>query len=271
MKAKLLDIQGKEKGKIELPECFSQPVREDIISKVLETKKTKQPYAPSLLAGKQHSAKGKIVHRRHVWKSQYGRGISRVPRKIFVRRGSQFIWEAAEVPQARGGMRAHPPKTVSMINTKRINKKELKIAMLSALSATANKEWILKKYESLKNEELGKMELPFVVESKITSLKTKDLISSMKKILGEKLFNIALRKKSVRSGKGKLRGRKYKTSAGLLIVTGKDEKLKTTAFDVKSVSNLSVTDLAKGGAGRLAVYTEQAIKDINEKYGESKK
>ena len=122
MKANLLDINGKEKGKIDLPSCFSQTVREDIIAKVIEAKKTQQPYSPSPVAGKQHAAKGKVVHRRHVWRSGYGRGQSRVPRKIFSQKGSQFNWEAAEVPQARGGMRAHPPKILGMINTKKINK-----------------------------------------------------------------------------------------------------------------------------------------------------
>jgi len=80
MKTKILDIEGKEKGSIELPECFSENIREDIVSRVLEAKKTMQPYAPSPVAGKQHSARGKIIHRRHVWKSGYGRGASRVPR-----------------------------------------------------------------------------------------------------------------------------------------------------------------------------------------------
>jgi len=35
------------------------------------------------------------------------------------------------------------------------------------------------------------------------------------------LLNIDLQKKSVRAGKGKLRGRKYKSNAGLLLVVGK--------------------------------------------------
>ena len=61
-----------------------------------------------------------------------------------------------------------------------------------------------------------------------------------------------------------MRGRKYKTNAGLLIVVGKDEKLKANAFDVANVKNLSVNDLAKGGVGRLTVYTENAIKDLGE-------
>jgi ribosomal protein L4 len=39
MKAKILDINGKEKGNIELPEFFSEKVREDIIAKVLETER----------------------------------------------------------------------------------------------------------------------------------------------------------------------------------------------------------------------------------------
>ena len=55
MKAKILDINGKEKGTINLPKSFSSEIREDIVAKVLESKKSKQPYAPALSAGKQHS------------------------------------------------------------------------------------------------------------------------------------------------------------------------------------------------------------------------
>jgi len=263
MKSKILDITGKKTKEIELPSAFSSSIREDIVAKVLEAKKTMQPYAPSPVAGKQHSAKGKIVHRRHVWKSQYGRGISRVPRKILLRRGGQFNWEAAEVPHAKGGMRAHPPKTLSMINTLKINKKEMKIAFVSAISATANSEKLMGKYQRLESEKINN--LPIIVDSKITSLKTKELISSLKKILGDVLFDIALRKKKIRSGKGKLRGRKYKKNAGLLLVIGNDENIKTNAFDVKKVNDLSILDLAKGGLGRLTVYTEKAIKDLEKK------
>ena len=96
-------------------------------------------------------------------------------------------------------------------------------------------------------------------------MKIKQLISSLKKILGEDLFSIALKKKSVRAGKGKLRGRKYKANAGMLLVVGKEEKLKTNAFEIKRANNLSVSDLARGGLGRLTIYTEMAIKDLEEK------
>ncbi len=268
-KANILDINGKEKGKIELPKCFSAQIREDIISKVIEAKKTKQPYSPSPVAGKQHSASGKIRHRRHVWKSGYGRGISRVPRKILLRRGSQFHWEAAEISSVKGGRRAHPPKTLSMINTKKINKKELEIALISAISATANEKEIAERYETLKGKKLGR-EFPLIVESEITSLKTKDIISALKKVLGEQLFKLALKKKKVRSGKGKARGRKYKSNAGMLLVAGDNESLKTSAFEITNVKNLSVSDLAKGGPGRLTLYTEQAVNDLKIKFNGEK-
>lgn len=268
MKANVLDLNGKKIRQIELPKCFSEKVREDIILNVLEAKKMNQPYAPSPVAGKQHSASGITVHRRHVWKSGYGKGMSRIPRKIMLRRGSQFQQVGAEVPNVRGGRRAHPPKAVSMINTKRINKKELKIALISAISATANSKIISKKYERLHGEKIG--EIPFIVESKISQLKTKELLSSLKKILGEKVFSIIVIKKEIRSGRGKRRGRKYKKNAGLLIVIGEKEKINGGIFDVIKTKNLSVNDLAKGGAGRITLYTEEAIKEIENKFISSK-
>ena len=263
MKAKIMTIDGKLKGTIDLPKCFSTEVRKDVIAKVLEAQKIQQPYAPSPVAGKQASASGKLKHRRGVWKSQYKKGISRIPRKIMTRKGSQFTWIGATISSTRGGRRAHPPKILSMLNRLKINKKEKELALKSALSATASEKEVEKRYSTI--EKLDK-ELPLIVESKITSLKTKELISSFKKILGEKLFDLGIKKKSVRAGKGKLRGRKYKSNAGLLFVEGKKEKLKTTAFDVVNVSKLGVSDLAKGSLGRLTIYTEQAIKDLGERF-----
>ena len=186
-----------------------------------------------------------------------------MPRKIMSRRGSQFNWVGAEIPNAVGGRRAHPPKVISMINTKRINKKEMIIAMKSALAATADEKIVAKRYERLKDKKLSG--LPLVVESKITSLKAKDLVSGLKKVLGNVLFEVSLKQRKVRSGKGKLRGRKYKKNLGLLLVVGEKERLKTNLIDVKNVKELNVTDLANGGVGRLTMYTESAISEIGER------
>jgi large subunit ribosomal protein L4e len=179
------------------------------------------------------------------------------------RKGSQFTQQAATIPSVRGGRRAHPPKVLSMINTKRINKKELKTALMSAISATADSKKIANRYETLKNKKIENF--PLIVETKLVSLKTKELLSSLKKILGKDLFELAPKKKTTRSGKGKFRGRKYKKNAGLLIVIGTEEKMKTNAFDITKTENLGVTNLARGGPGRLTIYTENAIKQLGEK------
>ena len=154
-----------------------------------------------------------------------------------------------------------------MINMSRINKKEMRIALYSALSATADKKFISKKYLTL--EKLDK-DVPLIVSS-VDKIKVKELLTKIKKFLGDELYNLAVKKKNVRSGKGKLRGRKYKSNAGLLIVIGKDEKLKTNAFEVVNVKNLGVTNLARGGLGRLTLYTEQAIREIENNLSSSPK
>ena len=268
MKTAVFDSDGKKSKEMELPAFFSASVREDIISKILEAKKSKQPYAPDPVAGRQTAASGKIVHRRHVWRSGYGRGISRVPRKIMSRSGSQFNWVGAEIASTRGGRRAHPPKILSMVNRRKINKKEELKALESALSATASRKQVAIRYKTIEEKDLK--ELPIVVEAKVIQEKSKHLLETIKKIIGDRAFNIAVRKRAVRSGKGKSRGRKYKSNAGIIIITGKNEKSKANVFDVKSADSLSVVDLAAGGPGRIAVYTERAIKDLEEKLSKAK-
>ena len=268
-KIAILDISGKKVKEMETPAFFSQPVREDIISKILESKKRMQPYAPSLVAGKQSTAQGKIVHRRHVWRSGYGRGQSRIPRKIMSRSGSQFGWVGAEVSSTRGGRRAHPPRAFAMTIMGKINKKEAKAAFASALSATADIKEVAGKYASISEKDIK--ELPIVVESKITSLKTKEILSSLRKVLGDVLFSISLSKKDIRSGRGKHRGRRYKENAGILFVLGKKEKMKAKVADTKNAENLGIMDLASGGPGRLTIYTEEAIKDLETRFGRKKK
>jgi large subunit ribosomal protein L4e len=262
MKTKVYDLSGKQGKEIELPKEFSSKVRKDVVEKVLEAKKFAQPYGPDPMAGKKSSSSGKLNHRRHVWKSQYGRGMSRVPRKRMLQRGSQFQWVAAFSPNAVGGRRAHPPKP--KINDLKINKKELKIAFVSALSATADKKYVVEKYSRL-----NEAEVPFVIEIK-KETKTKQILDALKKILGES-YEVAIKERSVRAGKGKVRGRKYKSNAGMLMVIGNKEKFKTTRFDVVQANTLGVIDLAKGGLGRLTVYTEEAVKDLESKFNKKEK
>lgn len=82
---------------------------------------------------------------------------------------------------------------------------------------------------------------------------------------------MSIKEKSIRAGKGKLRGRKYKSNAGMILIIGKNENVKTGLFDVRKANELSVSDLAKGGLGRVAVYTEEAVKELENKMEGKKK
>ena len=96
-----------------------------------------------------------------------------------------------------------------------------------------------------------KIKMPLVVESNLSGMKSKDVIALLKATLGS-LSSLALKNKEVRAGKGKRRGRKYKSNAGLLIVTGSEEKFTMKGLDVIPLRELSILDLYP--LGRLTAW-----------------
>lgn len=258
MKTKLFNKSGKSTKEVALPKNFTSKIRPDILAKVFEVQKLiySQQYGSKPNAGAGYSASGIIKHKRHDWKSSYNKGISRIPRKIMSRNGSSFNWVGATVSNTRGGRRPHSPTSLKNVFSK-INKKEYIIAMNSAFSATIDKEYLSLKYSEEINSGL-------IFEKEILTLKSKELFSLFEKLLGE-TFKKALKKKKVRAGRGKTRGRKYKRNAGLLFVIGNEESMKRKGIDVINVTNLKISDLAPNGEpGRLVFYTEKAIKEIGE-------
>ncbi len=265
MKLSILDKDGNKVKEIET-KLFEEPIREDIIRKVVEAKKTKHPYSPKNYAGMDSSASGNVRHKRHSWKSDRGKGLSRIPRKAFWRRGTQFSWQGAIVPFARGGRRAHPPTGIYRV--KKINKKEFKKALLSCLSYVSDIRELKNKYSSLRDKKL-ELKLPLILDDSILKLKNKEFFTSLKKILND-FYDIAIQKKSVRGGVGKRRGRKYKKNAGLLFVIGKNEDKNINGIEFVKANKLTLKDLAENGA-RLTLFSENSIKDIegvliNDKY-----
>jgi len=258
-KSKILNTQGKPGKEIELPKYFSEKIRQDIAQKFFEASKKHQPYGPNPLSGKKHSASGKLSHQRHKWKTTYGHGISRVPRKIFWRRGTRFYWVGAFIASTRGGRAAHAPQPQHFFKNKKINKKEIIIALKSALTSTSNPELIKKRYNSLENSK--QINAPFIVEDNILKLKTKEFYQTLQKILGD-LNKIALQKKQIRPGKGKIRGRKYKSNAGLLFIIGTNQDIKIQGIDIRKISEIKIDDLFP--LGRLTLYTESAIQELNQ-------
>ncbi len=260
MKARLFDVSGKERGSVDLPKNFSVRIREDILSKVFEAQKGvyAQAYGAKEGAGAQYSASGIIKKKRHDWKASYGKGISRVPRKVMSRHGASFNWIGATVSSTRGGRRPHAPRSEKN-PFKKINKKELLIAFNSAIAGTIDAKSLEKKYGQ-------KIESGFVFNDKILDVKTKEFIFAMKKVFGDS-FDKVLKRKSIRAGIGKMRGRKYKSNAGLLFVISNEEKMKRKGIEVVTVNDLKVKDLSPNGEpGRVVCYTEKAIKEIGEKF-----
>ncbi len=256
MKATLYSPTGEKKSQVELPKVFETPIREDIVSKYHEAFKwaAKQPYSSAPRAGLRQSAAGTISHKRHDWKGHYGKGISRAPRKTMWRRGTQFYWVGATVPGARGGRKAHAPK--GYIENKKINRKEVKLAFSSAFASTAHLELIKQRYSTM--EKIS--EAPFVIES--LPQKTKSLNGVISKIFSNH-ESLAFKEKKVRAGKGKSRGRKYKSNAGVLIVVAKDENKTFKGFNIVPVAEVKISDLYP--LGRLTLYTQKALLELGGK------
>ncbi len=241
MEVKILSLKGKAKKKIALPEVFQEPYRPDLIKKVTKASQAnrRQAYGPESTAGIKTSAES--------WGS--GRGVAQVPR---LKNSSRV----ARVPQAVGGRRAHPPKPAKLF-TEKVNKKERQKAIRSAIAATSNEELVRgrgHRFDAV---------LPIVVEDAFENLETTGEVA--KALTTLKVWDDVEKAKvgkRERPGKGKRRGRRYKTKKSLLIVGARPmpSARNLAGVDVATVETLDVELLAPGThAGRLTIWTESAI------------
>jgi large subunit ribosomal protein L4e len=90
-------------------------------------------------------------------------------------------------------------------------------------------------------------------------VKTNDFVLLIKELFGTNK-GLALKTKTTRAGKGKIRGRKYKSNAGLLFVKTRNEKIKMKGIEIKNVGEIKISDLYP--LGRLTVYTEKALEEL---------
>lgn len=264
MKLKIISSENNVIGEKDLPSQFNEILRPDLIKRAVHALQAnrRQPYGASENAGKRHSAY--LSKRRRAYRGTYGIGQSRTPRKVMTRRGTRFFYVGAFAPQTVGGRRAHPPKA-EKIWKKKINKKEKKKAIRSAIAATIVQEVVKARGH------ISPDNYPFIIESKIEQInKTKDLKIILKKIgLKEELTRT--KKKKVRAGKGKLRGRKYKKKIGPLLVVSKECNLLKSGknipgVDVVKVQSLNAEVLAPGAKpGRLTLWSKDAIELLEKK------
>ena len=248
-KINVYGIDGSVTKQIDLPKAFSTEFRPDLISRasVSIVANSRQPYAPKPRAGMRHSVS--------TWGK--GRGVSRSQRKV-----GQFT--GAQSPEAVGGRRAHPPR-IETDRTKKMNTKEMKLARMSALAAIANPQRV----QARGHKFLDGVTLPVILiddAEKIES--TKEAVNLLEKLgLYDDLVR-AENGKRIRAGRGKMRGRKYRTRKSVLIVTSgacpaRRSFSNITGVDVTTVDNLNVQQLAPGGLpGRLTVMSESALVKI---------
>lgn len=257
MKLAIVDKNNAEIRKIELPVQFNESFRPDLIERaVLAIQSHKrQPYGAKPRAGLRQQAK--ISRRRRDYKTSYGHGISRVPRKIMSHRGTRFVWVAAVAPGTVGGRRAHPPKA-EKIWAEKINKKENRKAIRSAISATVNKGLVSKRGHKVPAN------YPFIVSNDIQDIaKTNDLQKALLLLgLKDELERSSIKK--VRAGRGKMRGRKYQTKKGPLLIVADDCKVLNASnipgLDIVKVKDINAELLAPGASpGRICLWTEAAI------------
>ncbi len=254
LEVNVYNLEGKPVKKIKLPEIFNTPVREDIIRRAFLSALTAriQPQGRDPLAGKRTTAESWGV----------GYGMARVPRV----KGST---RAARVPQAVGGRKAHPPTTMKKIH-ERINKKERRLALASAIAATAVKYFVEKRGHDISSVP----QIPLIVTNDLEKLSKTSEVKEFFIKLG--LWPDIIRAKEgikIRAGKGKMRGRRYKKPKSVLIVVGEDKGIVKAArnfpgVDVVTADKLNVELLAPGGhPGRLTVYTVSALEKIQELWG----
>lgn len=264
MKLKIFDKDNKNSGEKELPIQFSEPYHPNLIKRAVLALQSiaRQKYGADPKAGMRHATK--LSKRRRKYRGSYGFGISRVNRKILSRRGTRFFWVGSFSPQTRGGRRSHAPKAEKNWELK-INKKERRKAIRSAMAATVDKALVEERGHKVPET------YPFVLNSSIETLeKTKDVYETLTKLgFGNELERTSEVK--IRAGRGKSRGRKYRKKKGILIVVSEDCKLSKSANNILGVEVVPVNSvncklLAPGAmAGRLTLWTENAIKSLEEK------
>ena len=251
MNIQVYDLLGNPKKTIELPKIFETLLRPDVIKRAVLAQQSHgiQPQGRDPMAGKRTSAVSMGT----------GHGTARLPRV----KGSRFprAQQGAFAPSAVGGRLTHPPRSEKKIY-KFINKKERRLAIRSAIAATANKTQI--SYRGHRIEDVPMF--PLVIVDELQDIENASEARKFFKNLGlwpdlERVYS----SRKIRAGKGKMRGRKRRHSVGPLLVihqTGEVRKAvgNFLGVDVIKVNYLNSEALAPGTVpGRLTVWTSSAI------------
>lgn len=247
---KVLTLAGKKKGTVILPPVFDTPLRKDVIKRAVLAQQSAnyQRHGVDPLAGKRTTAASWGV----------GHGRARVPRRKG--QGYRSASHGAFAPSTVGGRRTHPPEASKNIQ-ERINKKERRLAIRSAIAATANTEIVTSRGHVFEADEL-----PLIIVDELQEVQSTEEVKEVLENLG--LWGDIVRAKKgrkIRGGAARLRGRKYRRPVGPLIVINEDKGIRRAASNLPGVKVVYVTKLnaealAPGTQpGRLTLWTKSSI------------
>ncbi|MFU8867647.1 50S ribosomal protein L4 [Natronococcus sp.] len=247
MDATVRNLDGSDADTIELPAVFETQYRPDLIARAVRAAQAnrKQDYGADEFAGMRTPAES----------FGSGRGMAHVPRQN---------GRGRRVPQTVSGRKAHPPKAEKDW-TESINTKEKKLAVRSAIAATTDAELVAERGHEFDAD----LEAPIVVSDEFEDLqKTKEVVEFLEAAGLADDVERADEGRSVRSGRGKTRGRKYKQPKSILFVTSSESGPSRAArnlagADVTTAAEVNAEDLAPGAQpGRLTVWTESALEEV---------
>jgi len=242
-----------------VPAVFSVRVRPDIVKAVVDRLQlsTRQAQGVKYDAGYQTAAQS--------WGT--GRAVARVPR--VPGGGSHRSGQAAFANFCRGGGMFAPNMTWRRW-ARKTNQNDRRHAQAFSYSASGTVGLVMAKGHRISNIP----ELPLVVTADIEKItRTKQAHDFLIGLGLEEELTRCNEQKRIRAGKGKGRGRKFKTPRGPLFVVCDGRELKKatamiTGVDVMTVDQPRTRLLAPGHrAGRLVIYSETAFARLAELYG----
>ncbi len=245
----LYDVGGKIVGTVDLPPVFGTDLRTDLIRRAVTAfaANRRQPYGAMFHAGMRHSVR---------WSGK-GQGVSRVPRI----RGTMI---GAQAPGTVGGRQAHPP-SVDRVWAKKVNEKERRAARNAALAAVRDAPSVAARGHRFSPA----TSVPVVVQDAVEEIESVSEAVEFLEAVG--LYDDVVRAKDgthVRSGRGKMRGRRYRRPRGPLLVVRDAARVRQgfgnlPGVEVVTPAGLNAEVLAPGGdPGRLTVFSASALEAL---------
>jgi len=252
-------LDGSSVGETTLPAVLTAPVRPDLVQFVHTqmNKNKRQAYAVSAGAGHQHSAES--------WGT--GRAVSRIPR--VGGGGTQRSGQAAFGNMCRSGRMFAPTKVWRKWH-KNINTNQKRYAVASALAASAIPALVMARGHVVDQVP----EVPLVLDASFESLKkTSKAVATLNALgVADELAKVKDSKK-VRTGKGKMRNRRYVMKKGPLVVYANGDGVEKAVrnlpgVDTCCVDRLNLLQLAPGGhMGRFCIWSAPALAKLDAIYG----